>query len=84
MLRISKLTDYATVILARLATEPERRFTAAQISAEPNWVLVRPTRLQANPPPDTTAVSVPLLPELADTNATTSSLAAESDTATDT
>lgn len=34
MLRISKLTDYATVILARLATEPERRFTAAQISAE--------------------------------------------------
>ena len=28
MLRISKLTDYATVILARLAAEPERRFTA--------------------------------------------------------
>ena len=34
MLRISKLTDYATVILARLAAEPERRFTAAQITAE--------------------------------------------------
>ncbi|HWW21673.1 MAG TPA: SUF system Fe-S cluster assembly regulator [Steroidobacteraceae bacterium] len=34
MLRISKLTDYATVILARLAAQPERRFTAAQISAE--------------------------------------------------
>jgi FeS assembly SUF system regulator len=34
MLRISKLTDYATVILARLAAEPERRFTAAQIAAE--------------------------------------------------
>jgi FeS assembly SUF system regulator len=34
MLRISKLTDYATVILARLAAEPERRFTAAQLSAE--------------------------------------------------
>jgi FeS assembly SUF system regulator len=33
MLRISKLTDYATVILARLAAEPERRFTAAQIAA---------------------------------------------------
>jgi len=34
MLRISKLTDYATVILARLAAEPERRFTAAQIAVE--------------------------------------------------
>src|SRR5579863_2255228 len=34
MLRISKLTDYATVILARLAAEPERRFTAAQLTAE--------------------------------------------------
>jgi FeS assembly SUF system regulator len=34
MLRISKLTDYATVILARLAAEPERRFTAALMAAE--------------------------------------------------
>jgi FeS assembly SUF system regulator len=34
MLRISKLTDYATVILAHLAAEPERRFTAAQLAAE--------------------------------------------------
>jgi FeS assembly SUF system regulator len=34
MLRISKLTDYATVILARLAAEPERRFTAAQIATD--------------------------------------------------
>jgi FeS assembly SUF system regulator len=34
MLRISKLTDYATVILARLAAQPERRFTAAQIAGE--------------------------------------------------
>ena len=34
MLRISKLTDYATVILARLATQPERRFTASQIAGE--------------------------------------------------
>ena len=34
MLRISKLTDYATVILARLAAEPERRFTAALMATE--------------------------------------------------
>jgi FeS assembly SUF system regulator len=34
MLRISKLTDYATVILARLASEPERRLTAAQLAVE--------------------------------------------------
>jgi len=34
MLRISKLTDYATVILAHLAVQPERRFTAAQLAAE--------------------------------------------------
>ena len=34
MLRISKLTDYATVILARLAAQPERRFTAALLAAE--------------------------------------------------
>jgi FeS assembly SUF system regulator len=34
MLRISKLTDYATVILAHLAAAPERRFTAAQIASE--------------------------------------------------
>ena len=34
MLRISKLTDYATVILARLAAEPARRFTAGQIASE--------------------------------------------------
>jgi FeS assembly SUF system regulator len=34
MLRISKLTDYATVILARLAAQPERRYTAAQLAVE--------------------------------------------------
>ncbi len=34
MLRISKLTDYATVILARLAADPERRITAAHIAAD--------------------------------------------------
>jgi FeS assembly SUF system regulator len=33
MLRISKLTDYATVILARLAAEPTQRLTATQIAA---------------------------------------------------
>jgi FeS assembly SUF system regulator len=33
MLRISKLTDYATVILARLAAEPGRRFTAGQLAS---------------------------------------------------
>ncbi len=32
MLRISKLTDYGTVILARLAAAPEQRFTAAQLA----------------------------------------------------
>jgi FeS assembly SUF system regulator len=34
MLRISKLTDYATLILAQLAWQPTRRFTAAQIAAD--------------------------------------------------
>jgi FeS assembly SUF system regulator len=33
MLRISKLTDYATVILARLAADPQRRLTATQIAS---------------------------------------------------
>ena len=33
MLRISKLTDYATVILARLAADPAQRLTATQIAA---------------------------------------------------
>jgi FeS assembly SUF system regulator len=32
MLRISKLTDYATVILATLANEPERRLTATEVA----------------------------------------------------
>jgi FeS assembly SUF system regulator len=34
VLRISKLTDYATVILASLATDPARRRTAADIASE--------------------------------------------------
>jgi FeS assembly SUF system regulator len=32
MLRISKLTDYGTVILARLACAPERQLTASQLA----------------------------------------------------
>ena len=34
MLRISKLTDYATVILAQLAAEPAQRLTAGQLAAQ--------------------------------------------------
>jgi FeS assembly SUF system regulator len=32
MLRISKLTDYGTVILARLAGQPDRLWTAAEVA----------------------------------------------------
>ena len=41
MLRISKMTDYATVILARLALAPERQFTAAQLADQTH--LAQPT-----------------------------------------
>ena len=41
MLRISKMTDYATVILARLAAAPERQLTAAQLAAQTR--LAQPT-----------------------------------------
>jgi len=41
MLRISKMTDYATVILARLATAPQRQFTAAQLADQTH--LAQPT-----------------------------------------
>lgn len=34
MIRISKLTDYATVLLAALAREPERRFAAATLAQQ--------------------------------------------------
>lgn len=34
MLRISKMTDYATVILARLAAVPERQHTATQLAEQ--------------------------------------------------
>lgn len=32
MLRISRMTDYGTVILARLASAPQRQFTAAELA----------------------------------------------------
>ncbi|MBY4678866.1 SUF system Fe-S cluster assembly regulator [Marinobacterium arenosum] len=32
MLRVSKLTDYGTVVLARMAREPERTFSAAALA----------------------------------------------------
>ncbi|HEY5808567.1 MAG TPA: SUF system Fe-S cluster assembly regulator [Povalibacter sp.] len=32
MLRISKLTDYGTVILANLASQPDRQFAAAEVA----------------------------------------------------
>lgn len=41
MLRISKMTDYATVILARLAIAPQRQFTAAQLAEQTR--LAQPT-----------------------------------------
>ncbi len=34
MLRITKLTDYAIVLMVRLAREPSRRFSAAQLADE--------------------------------------------------
>jgi FeS assembly SUF system regulator len=34
MLRISKMTDYATVLLARLAVAPDRQLTAAQLAVQ--------------------------------------------------
>jgi FeS assembly SUF system regulator len=34
MLRISKMTDYATVLLARLAAAPDRQLTATQLAAQ--------------------------------------------------
>ena len=34
MLRISKMTDYATVLLARLAVAPDRQWTMAQLAEQ--------------------------------------------------
>jgi FeS assembly SUF system regulator len=41
MLRISKMTDYATVLLARLASAPDQQWTAAQLAAATH--LAQPT-----------------------------------------
>ena len=45
MLRISKLTDYATLILARLASEPEQRFTAGQIASQTHLAVPTVSKL---------------------------------------
>ncbi|MFT3905337.1 MAG: SUF system Fe-S cluster assembly regulator [Steroidobacteraceae bacterium] len=45
MLRISKLTDYATVILARLARDPQVRFNAAQLAADTHLTLPTVSKL---------------------------------------
>jgi FeS assembly SUF system regulator len=45
MLRISRLTDYATVLLARLATEPARQFNAAELAAQTRVALPTVSKL---------------------------------------
>ncbi|MCC7462293.1 MAG: SUF system Fe-S cluster assembly regulator [Gammaproteobacteria bacterium] len=45
MLRISRLTDYATVLLARLAAEPARQFTAAELAARTGVALPTVSKL---------------------------------------
>jgi FeS assembly SUF system regulator len=45
MLRISRLTDYATVLLARLAAEPARRFTSAELAAQTRVALPTVSKL---------------------------------------
>jgi FeS assembly SUF system regulator len=45
VLRISKLTDYATVILATLATDAERRRTAAEIARQSRVALPTVSKL---------------------------------------
>ena len=46
MLRISKLTDYGTVILACLAAPPERRHTAAEVAERTRLALPTVSKLQ--------------------------------------
>jgi len=41
MLRVSRLTDYATVVLSRMAREPETVYTAADLAEQTH--LTRPT-----------------------------------------
>src|SRR5262245_43482315 len=45
MLRISKLTDYATVILGRLAAEPGRLHTAAEVAEATHVALPTVSKL---------------------------------------
>jgi FeS assembly SUF system regulator len=45
MLRISKLTDYATLILAQLASQPVQRATAAQIAAQTGLAIPTVSKL---------------------------------------
>ena len=45
MLRISRLTDYATVLLARLAAEPARQFTATELAARTQVALPTVSKL---------------------------------------
>ena len=45
MLRISKLTDYGTVILACLAAPPERRHTAAEVAERTRLALPTVSKL---------------------------------------
>jgi FeS assembly SUF system regulator len=45
MLRISKLTDYGTVILATLAAHPEQRLTAAEVSERTHIALPTVSKL---------------------------------------
>jgi FeS assembly SUF system regulator len=48
MLRISKLTDYGTVVLACLATSPGKRFTASAIAARTHLGLPTVSKLLKN------------------------------------
>lgn len=45
MLRISKLTDYGTVILAHLALQPERQFAAAEVAERTGIALPTVSKL---------------------------------------
>ena len=45
MLRISKLTDYGTVILAHLASQPDRQFAAAEVAERTRIALPTVSKL---------------------------------------
>jgi FeS assembly SUF system regulator len=45
MLRISKLTDYGTVILAALATQPNKRLTATEVAERTHLALPTVSKL---------------------------------------